>query len=149
MQQNSDSAPETENNQAMVALALLMPVVAGMGGVVRTQSMTIVTLGLALEQVVRGNTLQLLYKELAVGLMNGLLWGALVASVAVFWFDNISLGLVFALVLIINLFVGALAGTLVPLILHRAGIDPALAGGMLLIAATDVLASLYFSVLPH
>ena len=128
MQQNSDSAPETENNQAMVALALLMPVVASRGGVTRTQSMAIVTLGLALEQVVRGNTLQLLYKELAVGLMNGLLWGALVSSVAVFWFDNTSLGLVFALALIINLFVGALAGTLVPLILHRAGIDPTLAG---------------------
>ena len=128
MQQNSDSAPETENNQAMVALALLMPVVASRGGVTRTQSMAIVTLGLALEQVVRGNTLQLLYKELAVGLMNGLLWGALVSSVAVFWFNNTSLGLVFALALIINLFVGALAGTLVPLILHRAGIDPTLAG---------------------
>ncbi len=128
-----------ESIEKMVALAILMPVVAGMGGVAGTQTMTIVTRGLALEQVVRGNALQLLYKELAVGLMNGLLWGALVASVAVFWFDNTSLGLVFALALIINLFVGALAGTMVPLILHRVGIDPALAGGVLLIAATDVL----------
>ena len=123
----------------MVALAILMPVVAGMGGVAGTQTMTIVTRGLALDQVVRSNALRLLYKELKVGLMNGLLWGALVAIVAVLWFDHPSLGLVFALALIINLFVGALAGTLFPLLLHRLGIDPALAGGVLLIAATDVL----------
>lgn len=128
-----------ESIQKMVALAILMPVVAGMGGVAGTQTMTIVTRGLALEQVVRGNALRLLYKELTVGIMNGLLWGALVATVAVLWFDNANLGLVFALALIINLFVGALAGTLFPLLLHKLGIDPALAGGVLLIAATDVL----------
>lgn len=128
-----------ESIEKMVALAILMPVVAGMGGVAGTQTMTIVTRGLALEQIVWGNALRLLYKELSVGLMNGLLWGTLVASVAIFWFDNTTLGLVFALALIINLFIGALAGTLVPLMLHRLGIDPALAGGVLLIAATDVL----------
>lgn len=128
-----------ESIEKMVALAILMPVVAGMGGVAGTQTMTIVTRGLALEQVVRGNALRLLYKELGVGLMNGLLWGALVASVSVFWFDNTALGLVFGLALIINLIVAALAGTLVPLLLHKVGIDPALAGGVLLIAATDVI----------
>ncbi|MGV8935255.1 MAG: magnesium transporter [Gallionellaceae bacterium] len=128
-----------ESIEKMVALAILMPVVAGMGGVAGTQTMTIVTRGLALEQVVRGNALRLLYKELTVGIMNGLLWGALVATVAVFWFDNTTLGLVFASALFINLFVGALAGTLFPLLLHKLGIDPALAGGVLLIAATDVL----------
>ena len=90
-------------------------------------------------EVVRGNALRLLYKELKVGIMNGLLWGALVATVAVLWFDHATLGLVFALALIIKLFVGALAGTLFPLLLHKLGIDPALAGGVLLIAATDVL----------
>lgn len=128
-----------ESIEKMVALAILMPVVAGMGGVAGTQTMTIVTRGLALEQVVRSNALQLLYKELAVGVMNGLLWGALVASIAVFWFDNTSLGLVFALALIINLIIGAFAGTVFPLLLHKLGIDPALAGGVLLIAATDVI----------
>ena len=71
--------------------------------------------------------------------MNGLLWGALVASVVVFLFDNTTLGLVFAMALIINLFVAAFAGTMVPLLLHKLGIDPALAGGVLLIAATDVV----------
>ena len=128
-----------ESIEKMVALAILMPVVAGMGGVAGTQTMTIVTRGLALEQVVSSNALRLLYKELAVGVMNGILWGTLVACVAVFWFDNTTLGLVFALALIINLFVGALAGTLFPLLLHKLGIDPALAGGVLLIAATDVI----------
>lgn len=128
-----------ESIEKMVALAILMPVVAGMGGVAGTQTMTIVTRGLALEQVVRSNALQLLYKELAVGIMNGLLWGTLVASIAVFWFDNTQLGLVFALALIINLIIGAFAGTVFPLLLHKLGIDPALAGGVLLIAATDVI----------
>ena len=128
-----------ESIEKMVALAILMPIVAGMGGVAGTQTMTIVTRGLALDQVVRGNSLQLLYRELAVGALNGLLWGVLVAAIAMFWFNNTTLGLVFALALIINLFVGALAGTVVPLFLHRVGIDPALAGGVLLIAVTDVL----------
>ena len=128
-----------ESIEKMVALAILMPVVAGMGGVAGTQTMTIVTRGIALEQVVRSNALRLLYKELAVGAMNGLLWGALVATVAMLWFDNTTLGVVFALALFINLFIAALAGTLVPLLLHRLGIDPALAGGVLLIAATDVI----------
>ena len=118
-----------ENIEKMVALAILMPVVAGMGGVAGTQTMTIVTRGLALEQVVRGNALRLLYKELKVGIMNGLLWGALVATVAVLWFDHATLGLVFALALIINLFVGALAGTLFPLLLHKLGIARRLPAG--------------------
>ena len=109
--------------------SILMPVVVGMGGVAGTQTMTIVTRGLALEQVVRGNALRLLYKELKVGIMNGLLWGALVATVAVLWFDHATLGLVFALALIIKLFVGALAGTLFPLLLHKLGIARRLPAG--------------------
>jgi magnesium transporter len=71
--------------------------------------------------------------------VNGLLLGVLVGAVAMYWFDNTTLGLVFALALIINLFVAAFAGTLFPLLLYRLGIDPALAGGVLLIAATDVI----------
>lgn len=128
-----------ESIEKLVALAMLMPVVAGMGGVAGTQTLTIVTRGLALDQVVSANALRLLYKELAVGAMNGLLWGVLVATVAVFWFDNPTLGFVFALALVINLLIAALAGTLIPLLLHRLEIDPALAGGVMLIAATDVI----------
>ncbi len=128
-----------ESIEKMVALAILMPVVAGMGGVAGTQTMTIVIRGLAQETVISGNVLRLLYKELTVGALNGLLLGVLVGTVAMFWFDNTTLGLVFALALIINLCVAAFAGTLFPLLLHRMGIDPALAGGVLLIAATDVI----------
>lgn len=128
-----------ESIEKLVALAMLMPVVAAMGGVAGTQTLTIVTRGLALEQVVRSNALRLLYKELAVGVMNGLLWGVLVMIIAVFWFNRPTLGFVFALALIINMVVAAVAGTLIPLLLHRLKIDPALAGGVLLIAATDVI----------
>lgn len=129
----------------MIALAVLMPVVASMGGVAGTQTMTLVTRGLALEQIGRSNAWQLLGRELTLGLLNGALWAIVVSLIAIQWFDNSQLGLVFGAALIINLFTGALVGTLVPQLLQKLGIDPALAGGVVLIATTDVIG--FFSFL--
>ena len=125
--------------QQIVALAVLMPVVASMGGVAGNQSLALVTRGIALNQVTSSNAWHLLLRELALGVINGIFWALIVALVIIFWFDNIQLGLVFAAALIINLLTAALAGTGVPLLLNRAGIDPALAGGVLLMALTDVV----------
>jgi magnesium transporter len=131
--------------EQVVALAVLMPVVASMGGVAGNQTLTLVTRGLALEQVGRSNAWRLLLKEIGVGLLNGLFWAVVVALIAVLWFENTRLAMVFGLALVINLLTGATAGTLVPLLLQRLGIDPALAGGVVLTAATDVVG--FFSFL--
>lgn len=131
--------------EQLVALAILMPVVASMGGVAGVQSLTLVTRAIALEQVARGNARKLLAKELLVSLVNGVFWALLVALVAGLWFNDLHLALIFSLALIINLLNGAMAGTLIPLLLTRLGIDPALAGGVMLTAATDVIG--FFSFL--
>ena len=128
----------------VVALAVLMPVVASMGGVAGTQTLTLVTRGLALEQVRRSNAGKLLLREIASGLLNGFFWAVVVAIVAIAWTGDVRLGVVFGVALVINLLTGAMAGTLVPLVLQRLGIDPALAGGVVLIAATDVVGFLSF-----
>ncbi|MCA1853023.1 MAG: magnesium transporter, partial [Beggiatoa sp.] len=125
--------------EKIVALAILMPVVASMGGIAGSQTLTIVIRGLALGQVGRDNSRALLRKEIAVGLCNGLIWASVVGLVAANWFKDAGLGAVIALALITNLLAGALAGTLIPLTLKRLGIDPALAGGLFLTTVTDVV----------
>ena len=131
--------------EQLVALAVLMPVVASMGGVAGVQTLTLVTRAIALEQVGRGNARRLLLRELSVSLVNGLFWALVVALVAGLWFNDIHLALIFAIALVINLLNGAMAGTVIPLLLQRGGIDPALAGGVMLTAATDVIG--FFSFL--
>ena len=130
--------------EKVVALAIFMPVVASMGGVAGTQTLTLVARGLALEQVRSNNAGRLLMREIASGLLNGAFWAVVVAIVAILWTGDIRLGIVFGAALVINLLTGAMAGTLVPLALQRIGIDPALAGGVVLIAATDVVGFVSF-----
>jgi magnesium transporter len=131
--------------EQVVALAVLMPVVASMGGVAGNQTLTLVTRALALEHVGRDNALQLLGREVASGLLNGAFWAVVVAVIATAWFGDPGLGVVFGSALMLNLVTGATAGTLVPLVLDRLHIDPALAGGVVLTAATDVVG--FFSFL--
>lgn len=128
----------------LVALAVLMPVVASMGGVAGTQSLALVIRGLALEQVREGNRWRLLKKELAVGALNGVTWALAVGVIGSLWFDNAKLGAVFGVALIANLLAGVALGTVVPLALHRLRIDPALAGGVILIAFTDAFGFFVF-----
>ena len=125
--------------EQIVALAVLMPVVASMGGIAGSQTLTLVIRGLALGQVDTGNLKVLLGKELGIGLFSGVVFALLVAGVAIFWFGNMGIGWVIGLAILINLVCAVLAGLLIPLILRKFGIDPALAGSMVLMAVTDVV----------
>jgi magnesium transporter len=120
-------------------LAVLMPIVASMGGIAGSQTLTLVIRGLALGQVVGGNARVLLVKELGIGLLNGLLWALVVAGLAILWFGSWQIGGIIGVAILLNLLCAALAGLLIPLILRRFGIDPALAGGVILTTVTDVV----------
>lgn len=130
--------------EQVVALAVLMPIVASMGGIAGSQTLTLVIRGQALGQIERANIRWLFNRELVVGLLNGLLWALIVALVAALWFGDNTVSLVIALAIVINLLVGAIAGTLLPMVLKAAGIDPALAGSVLLTTITDVVGFLAF-----
>ncbi|MDR9406860.1 MAG: magnesium transporter [Spiribacter sp.] len=128
----------------IVALAVLMPVVASMGGIAGTQTLTLVTRALALGQIASRNTRRLLLKELGVGVLNGLFWAAVLAGIAIVWFGRPAIGVIIAAAMTINLAVAALTGVGIPLLLRRLGIDPALAGGVVLTTVTDVIGFVAF-----
>ncbi len=130
--------------QQLVALAVLMPIVAGMGGVAGSQTLTIAIRGIALGQLGKTNARALMLKEIAVGLLNGLMWACVVSVIVILWFGDTSLGFIIALAMIVNLLVAALAGAVIPLGLKRYGIDPAIAGGVLLTTVTDVVGFMTF-----
>ncbi|HVL01557.1 MAG TPA: magnesium transporter [Dongiaceae bacterium] len=131
--------------EKVVALAVLMPVVASMGGIAGTQTLTLVIRGMALGHVGSANARWLLSRELGVGLLNGLMWAVVVGGVASAWFGDYNLGLVLAAAMIINLVTAALAGAALPMTLQRMGIDPALSGGVILTTLTDCVG--FFSFL--
>lgn len=130
--------------QQLVALAVLMPIVASMGGIAGSQTLTIAIRGIALGHITRINARSFLNKELAIAVINGSLWAIVVGLVAMLWFDNASLGVVISLAMIINLLVAALAGALIPLALNHFGVDPAIAGGVILTTVTDVVGFMTF-----
>ena len=130
--------------QQVVALAVLMPIVASMGGIAGSQTLTLVIRGLALGQVGGGNTRWLIAKELSVGLMNGLIWALAVALIAWWWFEDGQIGVVIASAMIITQLAAALSGVGIPLFLRRVGIDPALAGSVVLTTVTDVVGFMAF-----
>lgn len=125
--------------ERVVALAVLMPIVASMGGIAGSQTLTLVIRGMALGQVQGSNASVLLGKEIGVAILNGLLWAIVVALLAVAWFGDWQIGGVIAAAILINLLFAALAGLAVPLVLKRVGVDPALAGGVILTTVTDVI----------
>jgi magnesium transporter len=125
--------------EQIVALAVLMPVVASMAGVSGNQTLTLVTRGLALAQLDGMNTWRLLALECRVAFWNGVIWAVIVALVAGLWFSDPGLGIVFGLALAGSMLVGAIAGTLIPILLSRMHVDPAIAGGVVLMGATDVV----------
>jgi len=128
----------------LVALAVLMPIVASMGGNAGTQTLTVVIRGLAVGTITTTNARRVLRKELMVGGLNGLLWAVVVAAVAIAWYGDYFLGLIIGAAMVINLVFSALAGVLLPLAFRRLGIDPALAGGVALTTVTDVIGFLAF-----
>ncbi len=124
--------------QKVVALAVLMPIVAGMGGNAGTQTLTSVVRGLALGIVSESNARRVLAKELMVGVLNGLVFAGAVAVIAIVWQKNLLLGLVIAMAMVINLVIAALSGVAIPVVVRRLGIDPAVASGVILTTVTDV-----------
>ena len=128
----------------IVALAVLMPVVASMGGIAGTQTLTLVIRGQALGQLNRRNMLWMLNREFVIAALNGLLWATLVAVAAAFLFDDIALGWVIATAMIVTILVAAVAGSLLPGILRKLSIDPAIAGGVVLTTITDVVGFFVF-----
>ena len=128
----------------LVALAVLLPVVAGMGGIAGSQTLTIAIRGIAQGQLVKSNLRSLLIKELMVGSLNGLVWSSVVGLVVFLWFEQLSLGVIIGLAMLINLTLSALAGAIIPFALKHFGIDPAIAGGVVLTTLTDVVGFLTF-----
>ena len=130
--------------QQITALAVLMPIVSSMGGIAGSQTLTVLIRGIALGHVGGANVRWLLVREMLSGMMNGVLWAVIVALVAIVRFDDYKLGGIIALAMVINLTIAALAGTLIPVLLKRLKIDPALSGGVLLTTITDVVGFVAF-----
>ena len=124
---------------AITALAVLMPIVASMGGNAGTQSMTVAVRAIATRDLTRANALRVLRREVVAGLLNGLAFAVIVGVVGLVWFGSIDLGLVIAAAMVINLVVAGFAGLLIPLGLEKVGIDPALASGAFVTTVTDVV----------
>ena len=125
--------------QEIVALAILMPIVAGMGGNAASQTMTVTVRALATKDIDIYNAGRIIRREIGVGLLNGAIFATLIGIVAGLWFDNPTLGGIIATAMVINMFVAALAGILVPLLLDRFGVDPAVASSVFVTTITDVV----------
>ncbi len=130
--------------QQKIALAILMPVVASMGGIAGTQTLIIVTRGIATGRVTTANIKALINKEVAVSGLNGIIWSIVIAFITYYWFADLLLSLIIALAIITNLVVAAFSGAFLPLLLSKLKIDPALAGGVILTTITDVIGFVAF-----
>ena len=130
--------------EKFVALAVLMPVVASMGGIAGSQTLTLTIRGLALDQIAKSNVRWLTLKEIGVGILNGLVWSLVVALVAFLWFEDAGIALIIAVAMVLNLLAAAISGVSIPLLLNRLGIDPALSGAVVLTTVTDIIGFLSF-----
>ena len=130
--------------EKIVALAVLMPVVASMGGIAGSQTLTLTIRGLALDQITSGNRSWLVRKEIMIGFINGLLWALVVALIAWLWFQDAGISLIIGAAIVINLIAAAASGIAIPLILQRLNIDPALSGAVILTTVTDVVGFMSF-----
>ncbi|PQJ71505.1 magnesium transporter MgtE [Vibrio jasicida] len=123
----------------VVALAVLMPIVASMGGIAGSQTLTLMIRAMALNQITPGNRFALLKNELGIGSLNGLLWALIIGGLAGLWFQSTVLGGTIALAIIVNIITAALFGVLIPIVLDKLKLDPALAGSVILTTVTDVV----------
>jgi len=130
--------------EKVVALAVLMPIVASMGGNAGTQTLTVAVRALALKELTAANAMRIVGKEILVGGINGIVFALLMGLIAWYWFDNMIIGAVLAAAMIINLLMAGFAGTIVPLTLDRLKIDPAIASAVVLTTVTDVIGFLSF-----
>ncbi|CAC9637073.1 Mg/Co/Ni transporter MgtE, CBS domain-containing [uncultured Gammaproteobacteria bacterium] len=130
--------------QEKIALAILMPVVASMGGIAGTQTLILVTRGIATGRITNSNLKVLMNKEVAIGLLNGLIWALVIGVATHLWFADILLSMVIALAIVVNLIFAAFSGVILPSLLIKFKIDPALAGGVILTTITDVIGFVAF-----
>ena len=130
--------------EKVVALAVLMPIVASMGGNAGTQTLTVSVRALAMKELTAANAFKIVTKETFVGGINGFIFALIIGLLSAYWFEDTLLGFVIALAMILNLIIAGLAGTLIPLTLNKFNIDPALASGVILTTITDVFGFLSF-----
>jgi magnesium transporter len=130
--------------EQVVALAILITIVPSMGGIAGSQTLTLAIRGLALGQLGSSNYKSLIKKEITIGILNGLIWALVVATFSIVWFENFNIGAIIGFALVVNLIAGAFAGAVIPILLRQIGIDPAIAGGVLLTTVTDVVGIIAF-----
>jgi magnesium transporter len=128
----------------IVALAVLSPVVASMGGIAGSQTLTLMIRGMATGHITRSNLSWMVFRELGVGLINGSVWAAVIGVITVIWYQDFSLALVIAAAILLNICLAVISGTLLPFLLKSANIDPALSGSVILTTLTDVFGFLTF-----
>ena len=128
----------------VVALAVLMPIVASMGGIAGSQTLTLIIRGLALGNISSSNARWLAYKEVAISLLNGIVWAIVVGGISYLWFGDVRISSVLGAAMIINMFFAAFSGVVLPLLMNKMGIDPALAGSVVLTTVTDVIGFMSF-----
>jgi magnesium transporter len=128
-----------ETIAGLVALAVLMPIVASMGGNAGTQSLTVAVRAIATRDLTGANVWRVIRREALVGLVNGMIFAIVMGIVGAVWFGTPMLGVVIGVAMVINMVVAGLAGTMVPVLLERFGVDPALASGAFVTTVTDVV----------
>ena len=133
-----------ETIEQIVALAVLMPIVASMGGNAGTQTLTVAVRALAMKELTTANALRIVFKEVLVGGINGIIFAVLIGLIAWMWFSAPLIGVVIAAAMIINLVMAGFCGIVIPLLLERFSIDPAVASGVVLTTVTDVVGFLSF-----
>ena len=130
--------------EKVVALAILMPIVASMGGNAGTQTLTVAVRALAVKELTTSNAIKIITKETFIGGINGIIFALIISLVSMYWFQDFMLGVIIGLAMVLNLIVAGFAGTIIPLTLDRLKIDPALASGVILTTITDVFGFLSF-----
>ena len=130
--------------EKVVALAVLMPIVASMGGNAGTQTLTVSVRALAVKELTPSNAVKIVLKETFIGGINGIIFAIIISLVSMYWFQDCLLGFIIGLSMILNLILAGFAGTIIPLTLNRLNIDPALASGVILTTITDVFGFLSF-----
>ncbi len=130
--------------EKVVALAILMPIVASMGANAGTQTLTVAVRAIAVKELTASNALKIITKETLIGGINGIIFAIIISLISIYWFENLLLGLIIGLAMILNLIIAGFAGIVIPLVLGKLKIDPALASAVILTTITDVFGFLSF-----
>ena len=130
--------------EKVVALAILMPIVSSMGANAGTQTLTVAVRAIAVKELTTSNAIKIIIKETLIGGINGIIFAIIISLISIYWFDNLLLGLIIGLAMILNLLIAGFSGIVIPLVLDKLKIDPALASAVILTTITDVFGFLSF-----